>query len=149
MADDKKRPRLKAPRSQAPREDVRARSPQIVLAQNPAELLYQAYAKALDYKGPNGVPLKLWHELAAKERRALGAAFEEWRLLMSGGAWYPTPNPGPDAVTVTAARPGVWASVFLPVAMLQDEPMLPMAIGNTLEVLREKMDELEADVSDD
>lgn len=95
-----KTPRLKTPDGQRPREDERPKpgvAPGITVVQDPAELMYQAYAKKLDYKGPGGKGrLKLWHELSVHDRGAWRIAFQEMRLLLASGnqIMVQTPKPG-------------------------------------------------------
>jgi len=99
------RPRLKSPRGQQPRDDLvpHPAGPSLVRIEDPAELLYQAYAKKLDHRGPQGRPLRLWHELANKERKAWRAAFAEFAALQWGGQKMPVPLPGEDQVVLGVA----------------------------------------------
>jgi hypothetical protein len=66
--------------------------------------MYQAYAKALDYKGPGGKGrAKMWHELSVHDRRAFRIAFQEMRLLLASGNQVMAPTPGRDEVTLIVA----------------------------------------------
>lgn len=103
--------RLRAPASQAPREDIvpkGSNGPKVALIEDPAELLYQSYAGALDHKGPRGVALRLWHELANKERKAWRFAFHEMRLLLASSERIIVPTPKPGSVLIVIAHKGAY-----------------------------------------
>jgi hypothetical protein len=99
-------PRLKTPRDQAPRDDLEPQpaAPGVTVIEDPAELMYQAYVKALDYKGPGGKGrAKMWHELSVHDRKAFRTAFQEMRLLLASGNQVMAPTPGRDEVTLIVA----------------------------------------------
>lgn len=100
------RSRLKAPADQAPQEDFQkqAARPGVTIIQDPAELMYQSYVKALDYKGPGGKGrAKMWHELSVHDRRAFRIAFQEMRLLLATGNQIMATTPRPGSVTLIVA----------------------------------------------
>ena len=89
-----------------PREELPKTKPgpQVTAIEDPAELMYQAYAKALDYKGPGGKGrAKMWHELSVHDRKAFRTAFREQQLLLATGNQVMAPTPGPDEVTLIVA----------------------------------------------
>jgi hypothetical protein len=80
LGRDVARPRLKAPRGQRPHEEQRPAADPIQI--EPAELLYESYAAAKDYrtKGPGSEKLKFWHELAVKDREAWRRVARAFRI---------------------------------------------------------------------
>lgn len=98
----KKGTRLKAPRGQAPVEDLKPhRGPTIARVGDPAAAAYEVYGKALEWKGPGGKgKMKLWHELSVHDRRAYRLMYEQMRLQISGGNMVPVPTPGEGQFSV-------------------------------------------------
>jgi hypothetical protein len=107
------------------------------MVQDPAELLYQAYSKALDNKGPRGVALKLWHQLANVERKAWRFAWQETRLLLGSGKRLilPTPKPGDLLLVIAGERAYTFESV-------------ERADLKTIAALRKKLAEMDEDLAE-
>lgn len=97
------RSRLRSPRGQEKRDDHVPRVPPAgPLIHDPAEQAYQVYSHSLDHRGPNGVRLKQWHELAACERRAWRAAYTDLRISLLTGSSIPVTRPEPSQVSLVA-----------------------------------------------
>jgi hypothetical protein len=110
------RPRLKAPKGQQPRDDLKPQPrPVAPIPTEPAQFLYEAYATAKGYriKGPGSERLKLWYELAAKDRSAWQRVAVAYRLANMEQSQVIVPAlQGRDQVGVYVMDPvaGAWRS---------------------------------------
>jgi hypothetical protein len=86
------------------------KGPKLVVFDDAAEALYQVWCAALDYKGPLGRPLKLWHELANKERRAWRFVLEQIRLQLKVRDLLLVRKPGPNQFTIVTCGQDTWAA---------------------------------------
>lgn len=85
------------------------KGPRFAVFNDAAEALYQVYCTALDYKGPRGVPLKLWHELANVERRAWRFVLEQVKIQVKAQDILLMRRPGPNQIAIATCSELSWA----------------------------------------